>query len=432
MNKKCVSISLLLPVLLLLLVSGCSETSTSKLDTAQTPPPNNDDNSSSCTSNTTGNTVPAPPTLLPAGSYITAGSPLQNFVAQQAAVATVAADYSSGAHSLISGDNQGNFSALNNYQPVANGDLSMAVYGDSFYRIEKMLSGNNIARFAFSDPQTPIWQYSTNDAGSAVQSNPYDMVFVNSSKAYVLRYNSTKVWIVNPSAATEADFKLGELDLSAYGGDDGIPDMGAAVIANGKLFILLQRLEGPTYQVVNDAYIAVFDTATDQEIDTGASCDGFRGIPLRVRNPTGIVYQADSDTLFIRGSGSFFPVDYSGGIETVDASTYASKLVLDDSATYGLITGLMPVSANIIYFVGYRAYNDNTLYVMDINSNQLAKTRVAALTQGQISDLALDAQGLLWVGDVAQATVRIIDPATGNEVASVSTSLNPLKIVFAP
>lgn len=391
-----------------MLAAGCSETTTDRVpDTSPPAQPPVDD------------------------GYIGVGAPVTQFTPVMAIVATAAADYSSGAHSIIDGDASGSFTALNELLPTTS-DLGIAAFTDSFYRIEKLYGGNNITRFALNDPQSVVWQYSTNDPGVTVGSNPYDIVFVNASKAYVLRYGSPRAWIVNPSATNETDFKIGELDLSAYGGTDGIPDMGAAVIANGKLFILLQRLEGPSYQVVNDAYIAVFDIATDQEIDAGISGDNLKGIPLQVRNPTDIIYQADSDKLFVAGSGSFFPVDYSGGIETIDASTYASILVMDDSETYGLVTALVPVSAEVLYFVGYRAYDDNTLYVMDIANNRVAQTKVPALLNGQISDLALDKQGLLWVGDTAQATVRIIDPANGEEISSVSTSLNPLKIVFAP
>ena len=34
------------------------------------------------------------------------------------------------------------------------------------------------------------------------------------------------VWIVNPSATTSGEFKIGELDLSPYADSDGIPEMG--------------------------------------------------------------------------------------------------------------------------------------------------------------------------------------------------------------
>ena len=388
------------------LLVACAETSTTQPPAQPDPPPVTQD------------------------AYITVGTPVENFMPVTAAVATVEANYGSGAHSIVTLDGDGNLNALNELLSD-DSDLSVAAYGDSFYRIGRLYAGNNIARLRFDAPRDVLWQYSTNEVNSAVASNPYDIVFVSDTKAYVLRYNSTAIWIVNPSASTLAEFKTGEIDLSAYGGDDGVPDMGAATIANGKLFVALQRLEGPSYQVVQQAYVAVIDIASDQEIDAGIAGDNLKGIPLQVRNPTDILYHAPSGTLFVQGSGSFFPMDYSGGIETIDVATYQTTLIHDDGETYGLITGLQPVSDNVIYFTGYRAYDDISLYVMDIQTGRIVPTKVAALLQSQIADLALDTQGLLWVADSAQATVRLIDPATGEQIASVYTSLNPDRIVFA-
>ncbi len=400
----------LLLLLGFVLAGGCSQTSTDKV--AEKDPPS----------------VPA----VPDSDYITVGMPITGFVPLKAAIVTADANYISGAHSIITGDSNGRFTALNDLQAVSGADLAIAVNGDSFYRIERLYSGNNVARFSFSNPQIPQWQYSTNDTTSAVQSNPYAMVFVNESKAYVLRYDSTKVWIVNPSAATAADFKLGELDLSAYGGADGIPDMGAAVIAGGKLFIALQRLENNRLDVSTNGYLAIFDITTDMEIDAGISGDNLKGVPLNLRNPVQLVYEATSNSIFVQAAGSFFPQEFTGGIETIDVDSYATKVVFDDNSTYGQVTAVMPLSQDVVYFIGYRSYDNQSLYVMSLLDDRILPTKVASLAQSLVSTLARDKQGLLWVGDSARASVHIIDPATGDEIAEVSTGLNPLQIVFAP
>jgi len=67
---------------------------------------------------------------------------------------------------------------------------------------------------------------------------------------------------------------------------------------------------------------------------------------------------------------------------------------------------------------------------MDLLSGDVTETSVASLLSSQISDLAVDDEGLLWVSDSANATVRIIDPLTDTEVDAVFTSLNPVKVVF--
>ena len=72
-----------------------------------------------------------------------------------AIVATTAADYSSGAHTVISKDDNGDRIAFNNLSPTGS-DLTVAAYGQHFYRIERAFSGNNITKFSSADPQTPI------------------------------------------------------------------------------------------------------------------------------------------------------------------------------------------------------------------------------------------------------------------------------------
>lgn len=346
-----------------------------------------------------------------------------------AIVATIAADYSSGAHAVISKDDNGDRMATNNLVPT-DSDITVAAYGTNFYRIGRAFAGNNITKFSGSDAQTPVWQYSTDDAGS-VPSNPYDIIFVSETKAYVLRYDADMVWIVNPSAATEAEFKIGEIDLSAYDAD-GVPEMSAGVIANGRLYITLQRLEN--YAVTQNAYIAVFDINTDQEVDANIAGDTLKGIPLQTRNPTNIVYEPVSNSIYVQGSGSFFPEEFTGGIEKINLATLTTTVILDDGDAvthpYGLITGLAAVSESELYFVGYAGYADNTLYKLDLNTAEITATGVVSLFNGQISSLSVDSEGLLWVSDSANATVRIIDPASDTEIDALYTNLNPHKVVF--
>lgn len=349
-----------------------------------------------------------------------------------AIVVTIAADFSSGAHSVISNESGADRMALNDLLPTFS-DITVAAFGDHFYRIERAFAGNNITKFASSDPQTPIWQYSTNDAGSAVLSNPHDMVFVSETKAYVLRYGTSTVWIVNPSATTEAEFKIGEIDLSAYAGSDGVPDMDGGVIVDGKLFITLQRLDN--FAVTATAYIAIIDVDTDEEVDANIPGDALKGVPLLIRNPTNIVYEKAAGVLYVQGSGSFFPEEYTGGIEMIDPGSYTSTLILDDGDDsihpYGLITELAAVSDSLLYFVGYAGFTDNTLYRLDLTDATVTATTVTSLINAQIAYITIDANGLLWVSDSANATVRVIDPVTDTEVDALSTNLNPDKIVFA-
>ncbi len=85
------------------------------------------------------------------------------YSAQTAVVATVAADYGSGAHSTISVDPVGGPRiAQNDLLPTIISDISVASYGTYFYRIERF-NADNVMKFDINAPDTPIWQYSTLD-----------------------------------------------------------------------------------------------------------------------------------------------------------------------------------------------------------------------------------------------------------------------------
>ena len=144
-----------------------------------------------------------------------------------AIAATTSPTFVTGAHAIITGDGNGQFVSLNDLNPVSGADVTVVTYGNYFYMIGQQFSGNSITKYAIDNPQDVIWQYSVNEPAATVASNPHDMIFVSETKAYVLRYNKTKAWIVNPSATNEASFKIGELDLSAYATADGLPEMDA-------------------------------------------------------------------------------------------------------------------------------------------------------------------------------------------------------------
>jgi hypothetical protein len=352
---------------------------------------------------------------------------------QTAVVVTAAADYSSGAHSVVSADPVGGpRTAQNNLVPTGS-DLTVASYGDYFYRIERS-NANNITKFAIDAPDTVIWQYSTE--GNDINSNPHDLVFASAEKAYLLRYGTTTAWIVDPTAEDEADFKTGEIDLSAYADGDGNPEMHSGIIVEGYLYITLQRIDstgGWGNYVYNTAYAAVIDTTNDQEVDTGQGAGGLLGIPLPVLNPGTIQYVADNDTVYVQGVGEY-TVASPGGIGTIDPTTCATALILAGDATYGAISGMMIVSPTKGYFVGYAGWGDNTLYTFDPSATAPSGTAVSGLSNiniaGMESGVYVDKNNMLWVCNQTDGTVDILNVTDDTVDESVDTELNPQKVVF--
>lgn len=359
---------------------------------------------------------------------------------QAAVVATVAADYSSGAHSTISVDPVGGpRTASNNLAATATSDLTVVAYGNYFYRIGKYFA-DHVTKYSIDAPATPVWQYSTLNNPTDPSSNPQDMIFVNDLKAYIPRYETTTVWIVNPSAATEAEFKIGELDLSAYDDGDGSPEMRSAVIAGKKLFIALQRMtrtDWPDPWQTNTAYVAVFDTETDTEIDTGLGEGDMKGIPLEITNLNAIQYLPANNSIYVQGVGRY-ETEYTGGIVSINPNTYAAGMVLDDGDDaehpYGNISGMVIVSPSKGYFVGYAGWGDNTLYAFDPSADNPTGVAVNGLENkniaGMESGVYTDENGLLWICNQTDHRVDIVNTEDNTIDESMDTSLDPVKVVF--
>jgi hypothetical protein len=363
---------------------------------------------------------------------------------QKAVVATVAPDYSAGAHAVFS--TEAPFSGSTQLAPTIS-DITVTCSGEYFYRIERF-QGENVSRFHIGKPDTPIYQYSTKDASGVetASSNPYGLVFISPTKAYLLRYGSSALWIVNPAARTEAEFKLGEIDLSAYS-VDGAPNMAAGIVVDGKAYIALQRLD-KSY-APQDAYVVVIDTATDAEIDTGKGRDGLKGFLLPVKNPADIEYSAADGLIYVQGIGRYGSSytgrapEYTGGIVSIDPQAGLVRQVVDDGdATdhpLGLITGMEITSATRGYLIGYKGFNDNALYSFNpatgkIDRDAEGKPKVVAGISGLgIGGLAADKAGQLWVSvaDAADPGLTIISAADGSVVKDhVPTVLNPQTITF--
>ncbi len=362
----------------------------------------------------------------------------------KAVVGTVAADYSVYAHSVVDVDPPGGpRTVLNELLPTAS-NVTLSAYAGHFYRIERM-NADNVAKFHVSDPETPIWQYSTLDSPDETTGNPGDMVFAGPEKAYILRYGKRTAWVVDPQAQTEAGFKTGVLDLGAYGDQDEIPEMQSGVVVDNKLFILLQRLDRNNEWIPNTAYVAVFDTNRDVEIDTGKDAAiGVKGIPLPVKNPLAAQYVEADGYIYIQGVGKYgsswsgVPAMYDGGVARLDPNTYTVEMVVDDgnefNHPYGLISGMVVVSPSKGYFVGYNGWEDNTVYIFNPATGEIGGS-VPALSNkaiaGMEGGLHPDKNGMVWICNQTDARIDILNPNSDTIDESVYTSLNPLQVVFA-
>jgi len=313
-------------------------------------------------------------------------------------------------------------------------DTIVRAHGDRFFVIRRFMS-DSITAYSTSDTSTPLFDVSTNADTETASSNPHDMIFLNAEKAYLLRYGSPIVWIVNPSVTDPAEFKIGEIDLSAYDAD-GVPEATRGVIVGDNLFVVMQRLEG--FAPTQPGYVAVIDTATDTEIDTGTG-DGLPGIQLPAFNPGEVSADAASDAIFISAFGDFGAFDGSrpsaltGGVVVVDTTDFSATQLIDDNDGTGRINNVEVTSAGTGYIVTSSSFGASSLERFNPVTGRIEALGVAGLSSVDIRDIAVGPAGNLWVAvaDPESPKVVVINPADDSTISDgIATTQNPNSIAF--
>ena len=317
---------------------------------------------------------------------------------------------------------------------------------DSLYQIGR--SNDTLTKFSASDTSIFDYQISVSDLQVA-NSDPRSIAFVNSDLAYLTRFSSDSVLIIDPTPAqlTSESLITGEIDLAVYNRGNGesldLPDMTDAVVVDDKLFVLLENLDNGSPAL--PGYVAVIDTRTGLEISTGQGVVPLQGIELQSVNPASLQYNEDSGLLYVVGRGnntgdeSVSGDAYSGGIELIDPLTYQTRLAVDDGtagANNGFFVDAVVINETLGYVVTQEGDNAEGV---DVNNVRSFNTQTGAISepvagtdQLSITSIAVGPDNHVWVGvqDDTPGFLRInID--TG-EIADerVATQLIPDDIVF--
>lgn len=334
------------------------------------------------------------------------------------------------------------------YYSKTKSDYTLSTFGSDVYHIGRY-GIDTIDKYQAEDYFNPAWSVATQDPSDSISRNPYNLIFASKTKAYLIRYGSPKVWIVDPSVTNSADFKIGEIDLSDYNpaNNSTTPSPASAVISQGKLFIAMQRLSA--YFEPNPAYVAVFDIATDTEIETNSdSSDGLKGIlleginPLKnslTTSPDGKVYVTTHDVYAYSGTQQ---LDKST-IEVIEPTDYSLETLITaadiEHNVSALINASVILSADTGYFYTgkvsyYPVYGEiSTLYEFNPTTGAIIESEVAGTGTEHINYLGLDKNGFLWLSMINPATpgIDIIDSTTNVLVGNrLLTNLNPNVIRF--
>lgn len=318
-------------------------------------------------------------------------------------------------------------------EPNASSDNFAVTDGTHLYGIGRF-NQDNVTRYNIETFEAD-YQYSVvGDDG--VASNPHDMAFVDETKAYVARYGTGEVWIVNPSATSQEEFFVGTIDLSAYDAD-GATEMTRAVVVGDRLFVLMQRLQ--QFSPTQNGYIAVIDTNTDTEIATGQGADGLNGIELPMRNGLDMFFNDATNDLVVSSAGDFFNPDganadtLTGGVALVDATDFSVEVLIDDDTLGEFVDSVAIASADKGYVVTTTSFGTAFLRAFNPTTGVVETDPLSNFSGIDITAIGVGPMGNVWIGinDDAAPGFDRINPADDSPVGGrIRTELIPESLVF--
>ena len=296
-------------------------------------------------------------------------------------------------------------------------------YHDGRVYIVNRLGQDNILVLDAMDLRTPLTQFSVGNGA-----NPHDIEIVAPDKAYVTRYETASLLIVNPQDGAE----LGEIDLSAFADADGLPEVSQIVRVGDRLYLSCQRLDrnggwGP----VDVSYLIVVDIATDTLVDVDSDAEGVQGIALSAANPNSMAVVGGQIAVGVVVNFG----DRSGGVEIVDTATNRSLgLAVSEEDLGGDITSMVLVDQNRGYAVVADENFANSVRPFELSSGAVGAP-LENISGGFIPSLAVDGDRLIVAdrgsfADPASAGLKFYDAATGAFLSGpIDTGLPPQDIV---
>jgi hypothetical protein len=317
-------------------------------------------------------------------------------------------------------------------------DIAVIGYDRHVYTIGRY-NADFIDRFDADNLGTSLYSapYSTLSSTETKSFNPQEIIFQSKSRALITRLGSGVQWIVNPRASSSASFLLQTVDLSHYAeSSDGVPEINSGIYAKGQYFLTAQRLEN--YLPSSNAYVVVLNGTDGSEVSTGkaSASDNLKGIVLPARNPKNIVYSEATGLLYVTCVGQYgatwsnSPRQFTGGIVTIDPTTYSTNLLIDDDASNestttltggglygGLFSDLAIVSATKGYLVVYSAWGSSSLRSFNPTSGAVGAV-IAGFEAADVKQLSVDSQNRLWV--LVGTEVKIMNTSTDTVTNTIS------------
>lgn len=303
---------------------------------------------------------------------------------------------------------------------VVSPDAVAAAFADRVYVINRY-TYDNIS--VLDQNMKLVTQYSVAESGCD-PSNPQDLEFESSTRAWLSRYECRDLWIIDPGTGQ----RLGSLDLAAagFGGSDGIPEMSGMILIGDTLFVAVQLLDRKTWKP--EAPGKVVFISVSAEAVTGS-------VTLFSANPvTDIVYSDSLGALLVGTAGSQ-RVTGDGGVEAIDPDTGAALgYVVTETELNGTLSDFVVVNASRGYATVTTDDYRSLLVAFDPTTGARLDSVYAADSGFSLWDLAANDRGEVWVCDRSAKAPGLVvfDGPSGTRLTKslVDTGLPPFALVF--
>ena len=307
------------------------------------------------------------------------------------------------------------------------GSDAISRYHEGLLYVVNRQGGDNIQVLDPANSYHLVRQFSTGPG-----SNPQDIAFASPTKAYVSRYESADVWIVNPQTGVHT----GTISLAGFADADGLPEMARMAVVGRRLFVALELLDRANfYAPTGPGKLAVIDMNADTVMDADPAAPGIQAITLTGPNPTTQV-ELDRRTgkLLVGETGNYGVND--GGIEQVDpVGLSALGFAVTEDSLGGDVLAIASSSESgdacfaIISDAGFNTAAVKTHLALH------GHTRIVRQGAGFVlSDIGVDGDGLIWLTDrtPGAAGLRAYDVVTDLPLFGppIATSLPPNGLAF--
>jgi DNA-binding beta-propeller fold protein YncE len=302
-------------------------------------------------------------------------------------------------------------------------DAALRVFGGLLYVVNRS-GADNIQVLDPANAFATVKQFSVGNGA-----NPHDIALASPTKAYVTRYDSADLWIVNPQTGAHT----GTISLAGFADADGIPEMDHMALWAGRLFVSIERLDRNNfYAPAGGSLLAVIDPVTDAVIDVDPGTPGTQGIPLPAQNPTTEMLIDAAGKLLVGCTGNYGALD--GGVVRIDPGAMSVEATeVTESALGGDLNDVAVSSASRGFAVISDASFNTLLRSYDRGTGLVTGTPFS--TSGfDIADVEVNDRGELWLCDRTAAApgLRVFDAATGTQLTTgtLGTGLPPQDIAF--